>query len=244
MASEYFLSGFYTAGTSGAFGANSVVFTSGVFTTWTVSGHEAAIGSSVSYSNSTVAQSASAAATAVGHNAYSSVRYIAEDAFIGLPSVRTKSPADFESVITTTTPSTSQHGSPDTKTYDEVEGALIELRNLEDEEHWKIEDVVFGTALQLAAVLTQGGFPAPSVFSHGSKSVVFNWCEADDNLYLTVTASKLFVLASSSEGISLRAEWGGAIEDAEPFLYALSSTRQRGLSKLRYVIAGPPHLGR
>jgi hypothetical protein len=65
--------------------------------------------------------------------------------------------------------------------------------------------------------------PKPSIFTHGPKSVVFNWVRADDNLYLTITGSRLAVLLSSTEEIKLRTEIAGPkISYTDRFLSALS----------------------
>src|SRR6266567_3812547 len=75
--------------------------------------------------------------------------------------------------------------------YAELEQALSDLRGLDDDEQWKIDDTVYSASVQVAAVLMQNSVPTPSVFTHGSKSVVFNWSAEGNNLYLTVSPSRL-----------------------------------------------------
>ena len=71
----------------------------------------------------------------------------------------------------------------------------------------------------------ENDIPTPGVLTHGSKSVVFNWSRDDTNLYLTISKSKLYVLASSSEGIKMRIELTKALgEDTGRFFAALSSS--------------------
>jgi hypothetical protein len=66
-------------------------------------------------------------------------------------------------------------------------------------------------------------FPAPRIFNHGPKSVVFNWSKEADNLYLTVSADHVSALISSPERIKRRIDLT-ANELANPSL-ALSSIR-------------------
>jgi len=66
-------------------------------------------------------------------------------------------------------------------------------------------------------------FPAPRIFTHGPKSVVFNWSNEVDNLYLTISADKISALISSPERIKRRIDYS-ANELMNPSL-ALSSIR-------------------
>lgn len=93
--------------------------------------------------------------------------------------------------------------------YQELGRALSEMTLIEQEEEWKIEPQVYVTASYVAAKLMLQGVPPPRLFSHGSKSVVFNWISEDsrNNLYLTVSADRLSALLSSPERIQVRIEY-------------------------------------
>jgi hypothetical protein len=114
----------------------------------------------------------------------------------------------FKNCTMTATPISSPSESEllSTAPYKEVEEALSELHNLEDGEHWKMDDEVFNTSVQVAAALSERNVAAPGIFSHGPKSVVFTWSRAGDNLYLTVSARHFSVLISSMEGVQYRAD--------------------------------------
>jgi hypothetical protein len=116
-----------------------------------------------------------------------------------------------------------------TTSYSELHQALTELHGLSDNDDWKIETPVYCASLQVAASLIEHNVPTPGVFTHGSKSVVFNWSGADVDLYLTVSKTRLSVLVSSPHGIELRTEISGASgDDTSRFFSALSSSRLLG----------------
>jgi hypothetical protein len=109
--------------------------------------------------------------------------------------------------------------------YEELAWALSEMHNAEDES-WKIEDSVYASSMQVAAALMEWKIPNPSVFAHGPKSVVFSWSYAQDNLYLTISSRRLFVLVSSPEKIKYRTEIAGPqVSHTDRFLSALSSAQ-------------------
>jgi hypothetical protein len=110
--------------------------------------------------------------------------------------------------------------------YRELNQALTQMHNLDDNDDWKIQTPVYNASIRVAAILMENNIPKPGVLTHGPKSVVFNWSRDDTNLYLTVSKSKLFVLASSSKGIEVRTELTKALDGTtDRFFSALSSAR-------------------
>jgi len=91
--------------------------------------------------------------------------------------------------------------------YRELGEALSEMTALEEADEWRIEPVVYHAASHVAAQLMVHSFPAPRIFNHGAQSVVFNWSNETDNLYLTVSANKISALISSPERITRRIEY-------------------------------------
>jgi len=119
--------------------------------------------------------------------------------------------------------------SPTTETqvgsYIELHQALTELHNLDDDD-WKIQTPVYFASVQVAATLLEYDIPKPAVFTHGTKSVVFNWSGQDVDLYLTVSKNRLSVLVSSAEGIEYRTEFSAdSGDDTNRFFAALGSVR-------------------
>jgi len=90
--------------------------------------------------------------------------------------------------------------------YWELAEALSEMTQLEQAEEWKIEAAVYNAACYVAAGLMANSFPVPRVFNHGSQSVVFNWSDGSDNLYLTVSADRMSAMISSPERIKQRVD--------------------------------------
>lgn len=90
--------------------------------------------------------------------------------------------------------------------YYELGEALSEMTALEGADEWKIDSAVYDAARYVAAGLRADSLPAPRVFSHGPKSVVFNWSHEADNLYLTVSSNKISALISSPQRIKWRIE--------------------------------------
>jgi hypothetical protein len=107
--------------------------------------------------------------------------------------------------------------------YRELGKALSEMTQFEDGDQWKIDEPVYVAACYVAAELMVNSFPAPRIFNHGPKSVVFNWSKEADNLYLTISADHVSALISSPERIKRRIEYS-ANELANPVL-ALASIR-------------------
>jgi hypothetical protein len=91
------------------------------------------------------------------------------------------------------------------QSYGELESGLTQLAESEDED-WTIEPTVHNAARYVASTLMGQLCPAPKVFSHGPKSVVFNWSEGSYNLYWTISAHKIDMLFSSHERIEKQRE--------------------------------------
>jgi hypothetical protein len=112
------------------------------------------------------------------------------------------------------------------ETYVELHQALTELHYLNEDADWKIQTQVYWASLQVAAALVQNDIPKPGVFTHGPKSVVFNWTGNDLDLYLTVSKGRLSVLVSSADGIEYRGELSADNGEAtNRFFSALHSTQ-------------------
>ena len=125
----------------------------------------------------------------------------------------------------TVTTASSAHGVSATS-YREVSQALAQMHSLDDDDEWKIQTPVYNASIRVAALLIENNIPQPGVLTHGPKSVVFNWSRDDTNLYLTISKSKLFVLASTSKGIGIRTELTKVLgENTDLFFSALSSAR-------------------
>jgi hypothetical protein len=90
--------------------------------------------------------------------------------------------------------------------YKELGEALSEMTEFEEEGKWKIEPPVYDAARYVAGTLLANFFPAPRIFNHGPRSVVFNWSQGTRNLYLTISADRIAALISSPERIQRRME--------------------------------------
>lgn len=84
--------------------------------------------------------------------------------------------------------------------------ALDELSEITEDSAFPIEPPVYNAARFMANELMAKSVPAPRVFSHGPKSVVFNWTQRNNNLYLTISADRISALISSPERIKDRIE--------------------------------------
>jgi len=91
--------------------------------------------------------------------------------------------------------------------YQELGEALSEMTELEEGDEWKIDAPVYNAACYVAAGLMANSFPAPRIFNHGPRSVVFNWSNEADNLYLTISADQISALISSPERIKRRIDY-------------------------------------
>lgn len=91
--------------------------------------------------------------------------------------------------------------------YRELGEALAELVKLEADDESHIEPAVFRTVCFVANELMVNLLPVPQILTHGPKSVVFNWSNGSDDLYLTISTDHLSALVSSPERIKRRTEW-------------------------------------
>ncbi len=91
--------------------------------------------------------------------------------------------------------------------YHELGEALSEMTTLDDDDERWIDPPVANIARRVASELMNGGYPAPHIFNHGPKSVVFNWSRGADNLYLTVSTDSISALISSPQRIKRRIDY-------------------------------------
>jgi hypothetical protein len=93
--------------------------------------------------------------------------------------------------------------------YRELGEALSEMVGLEEDDEWKIDEPVYGTALYIASKLMAAPYPypAPRIFNHGPDSVVFNWSVGTNNLYLTISPDRISVLSSSPKRIEFQGDY-------------------------------------
>lgn len=120
--------------------------------------------------------------------------------------------------------------------YQELGAALSEMTKLEEGGEWKIDPPVYDAACYVAAGLMAHSFPAPRIFNHGTKSVVFNWSNGTDNWYLTVSADHISALISSPERIKRRVEYS-VNEFGNPSV-ALASVRSYLKKPVQRLISG------
>lgn len=93
-----------------------------------------------------------------------------------------------------------------TREYQELGQALSEMTEFEDPEEG-IEPPVFEAAANIAMQLMANNLPAPRIFTHGHKSVVFNWTQDFQNLYFTISADKVSALVSIPAQIQRRIDY-------------------------------------
>ena len=121
--------------------------------------------------------------------------------------------------------------------YQELGQALSEMTELEEGDAWKIETPVYVAACFVAAGLMSYSLPAPRVFNHGQKSVVFTWSHEADSLYLTVSADRMSALISSPQRIKRRVEY--SLKDLTNPALALSSVRAAYLGEpVKLLVTG------
>jgi hypothetical protein len=110
--------------------------------------------------------------------------------------------------------------------YKELEAALVDLHALDADDEWRIDESVYKSSVQVAAILMDHRIPTPGVFTHGRRSVVLNWTRARDNLYLTITHNTIYVMISSPREIKYRGELGTALTNRTTnFFSALGSAQ-------------------
>jgi hypothetical protein len=107
--------------------------------------------------------------------------------------------------------------------YHELGAALGEMTKFDEGDEWKIDPPVYNAACYVAAELKANSFPAPRIFNHGAKSVVFNWSQGEDNMYLTISANHISALISSPERIKRRVDY--SVNELTDPSFVLSSIR-------------------
>jgi hypothetical protein len=120
--------------------------------------------------------------------------------------------------------------------YQELGAALGEMTKLEEGDEWKIDPSVYNAACYVAAGLMVHSFPAPRIFNHGTKSVVFNWSYGSDNMYLTISADHVSALISSPERIKRRVEY--SLNELTDPSVALLSVRAFLKKPVQRLVAG------
>ena len=75
-------------------------------------------------------------------------------------------------------------------------------------------------------------FPAPQVFNHGPKSVVFNWTNQAKSLYLTISSEKISALLSSPDRIHYRVDLQASERIDQSLLLPAMRAAQLGQSVL------------
>ena len=123
--------------------------------------------------------------------------------------------------IVTSVTAVTNLATPQLEGYREISETLTELSTSQDDE-WHIEGAVYDTSVQVVAALFDKNIPTPNVFSHGPRSVVFNWSDGQKNLYLTVGKCRVWAAVSSASEITNRVELTGPSNNvAGDFLKAL-----------------------
>lgn len=115
--------------------------------------------------------------------------------------------------------------------YRELGQVLTEMTDLSEDEEWKIDAPVYNAACYMALGLMTKSVPAPRVFTHGPKSVVFNWVHGSNNLYLTISADRVSALLTSPERIKERIEISGTANEFLTGSETISSLRAAQLNR-------------
>lgn len=84
--------------------------------------------------------------------------------------------------------------------YATLYNTILDMTNSDDDEI-HIDNVVAASANFVAGRLSEWHLPPPDISRHGPASAVFSWNRGELSLYLTITATKLFTLATDTGGI-------------------------------------------
>jgi hypothetical protein len=118
--------------------------------------------------------------------------------------------------------------------YHELGEALGQMTDLENGDEWRIDRAVFDTACFVAAGLFLTEQSAPRVFTHGPKSIVFNWGRENADLYLTISADRVSALISSPERVQRRIDFSLNDTSSQALLLsAIQSTDPEPVRPLR-----------
>jgi hypothetical protein len=123
--------------------------------------------------------------------------------------------------------------------YQELGEALNEMTDLEEGDYWKIDQSVYDAASYVAAQLMAYSIPAPRILSHGQESVVFNWTEETNSLYLTISASGISALISTPQRIIHRMDYL-ANEALNPTYWVPSAFLKRPVMLISRSDTAPP----
>jgi len=124
--------------------------------------------------------------------------------------------------------------------YQEVGEALSEMVNLDEDNEWRIELPVYAIACHIAGKLKEATYPAPRIFNHGPKSVVFNWSRGNDDLYLTISANGISALLSSARSIQRRIDCSFNEFSTPVLLLSSIQTDQWGQAFAQFTAASDP----
>ena len=83
--------------------------------------------------------------------------------------------------------------------YDEVREILLELKDREC-----LANDAYASALRVVAFIELCQLPAPQLLTHGEGSIVLEWELLDRTVYITVSATNVSWLCTSSERILSR----------------------------------------
>jgi hypothetical protein len=108
--------------------------------------------------------------------------------------------------------------------YQDLAEALSEITELDDEDTSRIDPPVYDAARYIASELMRMSFPAPRVFNHGPRSVVFNWSSGGNNLYLTISGDRMSALISSPDRIQRRIDYSASqLTDSSLAIFCLKA---------------------
>jgi len=146
-------------------------------------------------------------------NLLSSATTNLEDGSIKVAQPSTTAPNQFEgevtkAFVTKATSTTKDSLYPFWADYRSLGEALNELRDIEQSnEDWKIDENVYKSACYIAVNLVAASMPAPRVFAHGPKSIVFNWSDGPTNRYMTISDNRISIMVSTPKRIERRMEY-------------------------------------
>lgn len=135
-----------------------------------------------------------------------------------------------ETRIISTSSSTATTVTVEWVNYQILGSALKSLQQYDEvDNQWKIEDGVYESACYIALNLAAGAFPTPQIFTHGPKSIVFNWCDGRTSRYMTISQNRITVMVSTPERIEKRIEYAmpQLPDKATAFGYLAAAFNQR-----------------
>lgn len=91
--------------------------------------------------------------------------------------------------------------------YQDLGEALTQLLQVEFEDERKIDEQTYKSAYLVAGYLHSNSIPAPRLFTHGSRAIVFTWSTGEENRYVTISREAVSTLVSTHSRIERRAEY-------------------------------------